>query len=123
MSFISITFALFVTCVLAVYYIIPKKIRWVVLLIASYVFYTWTGFDNLAYILITTVSAYVCAMLIEKRSTEQKKYLSGNKETLTKGAKKEHFDNSLGYLEPIGFDAYGNRIFWSELLNSRAIFR
>lgn len=46
-----------------------------------------------------------------------------DKETLTKGAKKEHFDNYLGYLEPIGFDAYGNRIFWSELLNSRAIFR
>lgn len=90
MSFISITFALFVTCVLAVYYIIPKKIRWVVLLIASYVFYTWTGFDNLAYILITTVSAYVCAMLIEKRSTEQKKYLSGNKETLTKEEKKAY---------------------------------
>lgn len=90
MSFISITFALFVVCALAVYYIIPKKIRWVVLLIASYVFYTWTGFDNLAYILITTVSAYVCAMLIEKRSAEQKKYLSENKETLTKEEKKAY---------------------------------
>ena len=54
MSFISITFALFVACALAVYYIFPKKIRWVVLLVASYVFYTWTGFDNIAYILITT---------------------------------------------------------------------
>ncbi len=90
MSFISITFALFVVCALAVYYIIPKKIRWVVLLIASYVFYTWTGFDNLAYILITTVSAYVCAMLIEKRSAEQKKYLSENKESLTKEEKKAY---------------------------------
>ena len=90
MSFISITFALFVVCALAVYYIIPKKIRWVVPLIASYVFYTWTGFDNLAFILITTVSAYVCAMLIEKRSAEQKKYLSENKETLTKEEKKAY---------------------------------
>ena len=90
MSFISITFALFVACVLAVYYIIPKKIRWVVLLIASYIFYTWTGFGNLAYILVTTVSAYVCAMLIEKRSAEQKKYLSENKETLTKEEKKAY---------------------------------
>ena len=90
MSFISITFALFVACVLAVYYIIPKKIRWVVLLIASYIFYTWTGFGNIAYILLTTVSAYVCAMLIEKRSAEQKKYLSENKETLTKEEKKAY---------------------------------
>ena len=90
MSFISITFALFVACVLAVYYIFPKKIRWVVLLVASYVFYTWTGFDNLAYILITTVSAYICAMLIEKRSAEQKKYLSENKESLTKEEKKAY---------------------------------
>ncbi|MCR5000474.1 MAG: MBOAT family protein [Lachnospiraceae bacterium] len=90
MSFISITFALFVACVLAVYYIFPKKIRWVVLLVASYVFYTWTGFDNIAYILITTVSAYICAMLIEKRSAEQKKYLSENKESLTKEEKKAY---------------------------------
>ena len=90
MSFISITFALFVACALAVYYIFPKKIRWVVLLVASYVFYTWTGFDNIAYILITTVSAYICAMLIEKRSAEQKKYLSENKESLTKEEKKAY---------------------------------
>ncbi len=90
MSFISIDFALFVTAALAVYYLVPKKIRWIVLLIASYVFYAWTGIGNLAYILVTTVSAYVCAIFIEKRTAEQKKYLSENKESLTKEEKKAY---------------------------------
>ncbi len=90
MSFISIDFALFVTAALVVYYIFPGKIRWVALLIASYVFYTWTGFGNLAYILITTVSAYVCAGLMEKKAAEQQKYLSENKEKLTKEEKKSY---------------------------------
>ena len=90
MSFISIDFALFVTAALALYYIFPKKIRWTVLLAASYVFYAWTGIYNLAYILITTVSAYVCARLIEDKGTEQKKYLSENKESLTKEEKKAY---------------------------------
>ncbi|MCR4808050.1 MAG: MBOAT family protein [Lachnospiraceae bacterium] len=90
MSFISIDFALFVTCVLALFYIFPKKIRWVVLLAASYVFYVWSGAVYLIYILTTTVSAYVCAMLIENKGAEQKKYLSENKEGLTKEEKKAY---------------------------------
>lgn len=39
-----------------------------------------------------------------------------DKETLTKGAKKEHFDKYKDD-EPIGFDASGNRIYKSDLLN------
>lgn len=90
MSFISIDFALFVTAVLFVYYLFPKRSRWVVLLVASYVFYGFTGFKYFAYILVTTVSAYVCALFIEKRGAEQKKYLSENKESLTKEEKKAY---------------------------------
>jgi D-alanyl-lipoteichoic acid acyltransferase DltB (MBOAT superfamily) len=90
MSFITIDFALFVIIALAVYYLCPKKYRWTVLLIASYIFYGMTGIGNLAYIVFTTVSAYVCALLIENKSTEQKEYLKANKETLTKEDKKTY---------------------------------
>ncbi len=90
MSFISIDFALFVAITLLVYYCFPKKYRWVVLLAASYVFYSFTGFANFAYILTTTVTAYFGAALIEKRGAEQKKYLNDNKETLTKEEKKAY---------------------------------
>ena len=90
MSFISIDFALFVVITLAVFYCFPKKYRWVVLLAASYVFYGITGIANLAYIIITTISAYVCAALIEKRTNEQKIYLNENREKLTKEEKKSY---------------------------------
>ena len=79
MSFISVDFALFVTAVLLLYYLFPKRYRWVLLLIASYVFYGLTGIGNFAYILVTTVSAYFGALLIENKGAEQKKYLEDNK--------------------------------------------
>ena len=90
MSFITIDFALFTAAALLVYYLFPKKARWVVLLIASYVFYGMTGILNLAYILITTVSAYLCAKLIEDKGNKQSEYLKENKETLTKEEKKTY---------------------------------
>ncbi len=90
MSFISIGFALFVTAALIVYYTVPKKCQWIVLLIASYVFYAINGVMNFIYIAVTTVSAYVCAALIEKKGTEQKEYLKANKDSITKDEKKSY---------------------------------
>ena len=90
MSFITINFALFVLAVLAVFFIAPKKCQWVVLLVASYIFYSLTGLTNLLYILFTTVSTYYCAVLIENKTKEQKDYLITNKETLTKDEKKAY---------------------------------
>ena len=83
-------FALFVTAALLVYYIFPQKYRWVVLLAASYVFYGFSGAANFAYILVTTVSTFVCAMLIANKGTEQKEYLKEHKESLTKEEKKSY---------------------------------
>lgn len=90
MSFISVEFALFVTAALLIYYVVPKKCQWVVLLIISYVFYGINGAGNLLYIVFTTISAFICAALIEKKGTEQKQYLSENKESLTKEEKKSY---------------------------------
>lgn len=90
MSFVTVDFALFVTAVLLIYYLFPKKYRWVVLLVASYVFYGLTGIANLTYILITTISAYLCAVFIERKATEQKEYLKEHKESLTKEEKKSY---------------------------------
>lgn len=90
MSFISIEFALFVTATLFIYYIVPGRLRWIVLLAASYVFYWFSGAANFIYIGVTTISSYVCAAFIEKKGTEQKQYLKDNKESLTKEEKKSY---------------------------------
>ncbi len=83
-------FALFVTAVLILYYIVPKRCQWIVLLIASYVFYAMSDVLNLFYIAVTTVSVYICAALIENKVIKQKEYLSVNKETLSKDDKKAY---------------------------------
>ena len=66
MIFTSYEFILFLIIVFVLYYIIPKKFQWVLLLIASYVFYAYAGVGFLAYILTTTVSTYVFSFNISK---------------------------------------------------------
>ena len=90
MSFISLGFSLFVIVTLLVYYIVPKKLQWIVLLIASYVFYLFTGVRYLGYILFTTITTYAAALLIEDEAEKQRAYLKENKETITKEEKKEY---------------------------------
>ena len=90
MSFISLKFAAFVIGVLLVYYLVPKKVQWFVLLCASYFFYFATGFGNGFYIVFTTVSTFLCAIFISDRHKRQKEYIQEHKEHLTKDEKKEY---------------------------------
>ena len=90
MSFVSIGFALFVAAALLIYYIVPVKYRWTVLLVASYYFYWLSGPGNFVYILTTTISAFFCAALIEKKAESSKIYLADNKESLSKEDKKAY---------------------------------
>lgn len=90
MSFITMDFAFFVCLALLLYYLMPKDKRWWILLIASYAFYTVTGVWNLVYILLSTVTTFVSARLIERYTTEQKAYLQENKDTLNREEKKAY---------------------------------
>ena len=88
MSFVSLRFAAFLIGVLLVYYLVPKKTQWFVLLCASYLFYFATGFGNGFYIVVTTVTTFFCAILISEEHKHQKEYLQEHKEHLTKEEKK-----------------------------------
>lgn len=73
MQFNSIHFLVFFPIVLLVYFIIPKKLRYIWLLIASYYFYmSW----NPAYAILmafSTVVTYLCSIIIEQSSSENGK--------------------------------------------------
>ena len=56
MLFTSYEFLLFVLVTCVLYYVIPKKWQWMLLLLASYVFYFLAGASYLPYIFVTTVS-------------------------------------------------------------------
>ena len=62
----SLEFLLFVAITVIIYKIIPPKIKWVVLLIASYLFYFINSTYMTIAILTTTVSVYLIALKIKQ---------------------------------------------------------
>lgn len=66
MNFNSLEFLVFLPAVTALYWVLPHKARWIMLLVASYVFYMSWNVWLIGLILITTVTAYVAAILIER---------------------------------------------------------
>jgi len=65
MLFTSYEFLAFLAGVLLLYYVLPKKLQWPFLLVASYVFYAIAGLKYLAFIGVTTISVYTCAAVME----------------------------------------------------------
>lgn len=64
MAFTSVEFAVFLVAAVALYYLVPQKFRWGILLIVSYVFYLSGGVGVLGYILFTTITTYACGCFI-----------------------------------------------------------
>ena len=75
MLFISYGFLIFLAVVLTLYYGLPKRFQWPLLLIASYVFYGASGIGNLSYILATTISTGLLACSIQDLSDVQSRWL------------------------------------------------
>ena len=66
MSFNSIEFLIFLPIVFILYFIFPKKYRYFILLIASYVFYMWWNWQLVFLILATTIVSYLAGIGIKR---------------------------------------------------------
>ena len=64
MQFTSFGFVLFAAVLLLLYYTVPKRGQWMLLLIASYAFYLCAGVRYLVYILFTTSTTYGAARVM-----------------------------------------------------------
>ena len=74
MNFNSLEFLIFLPIVVAVYWALPFRFRWIALLAASCVFYMSWNVWLIVLIFITTATAYICALLISRaRSRAQKR--------------------------------------------------
>ena len=89
MSFTSFSFLAFLFIVIAVYYLVPKKLQWLVLLLASYGFYFSTGTDNLAYILFTTLFTYCGGLTMQKLRDHHQTAVKALGDEITKEQKRE----------------------------------
>ena len=76
MLFNAVSYAVFLPIVFALFWIMPKKYRWSVLLVASYYYYISWGLKYCVWIILTTVLSFFCARGIEKfDETKKKKFL------------------------------------------------
>lgn len=79
MLFTSYGFIAFLIIMFLVYYIAPKKIQWVLLLIGSYVYYYICGPVYLIFILTTTITIWFGGFLIGKQSDKEAEYFKSEK--------------------------------------------
>ena len=81
MQFVSVSFLLFAAVLLLTYYLLPGKVRWMLLLLASYVFYLWAGVEYLVFILFTTLSTYLATLWMDIRLARQTRFVAQCKQT------------------------------------------
>ncbi|MCQ2591522.1 MAG: MBOAT family protein [Treponema sp.] len=79
MNILSMEFFILLAVTFVLYYVLPKKFQWICLLVASFVFYFFTGTFNFVFILISSVTTFFAAKklsLLNGKFIELKK--SGN---------------------------------------------
>ncbi len=90
MSMTSLSFFLLAAGTLLLYYITPGRVRWVVLLLASGVFYAAAGGWYLPFILATILSTWGVARLISRHAARGDAYIAAHKAEMDKDARKAY---------------------------------
>ncbi len=76
MPLFSIYFIAFLMVTVILYYSVPDRIQWVILLMASYVFYCLEGgWKGVIFILTTTITSYFAGILIEKEKENRRGFI------------------------------------------------
>ena len=88
MTIVSLPFFLFVAAVVLIYYLIPRKLRWIVLLVASFVFY-WLNSAQLMLILLgTSLFTWAVGLCIQKIRDSGEAQLKASADALSPSEKK-----------------------------------
>lgn len=77
MSLLSLRFLAFLLILLLTYYLLPKRWQWVVLLCANIAFYLSAGVKYVGFLVVTAVTAWHAAMLVEKTNEKFKQLRKG----------------------------------------------
>lgn len=96
MLFTSYAFLGFLAALFLLYYLIPRRMQWGLLLLASYLFYFIAGPSWLPYILATTATTYFAARRIEDTGLRQKAYIKANRERLSGEERKAYKEKMKG---------------------------
>ncbi len=87
MDLLSFDFLLFLPVLTILYFAVPKKCQWWILLAGSLYFYGYTGWDHIPYIFITAGSSYLAARFIETLQLQHKKELAEKRAALDRAGR------------------------------------
>ena len=79
MTLTSLSFFVFVIATLVVYYVCPKKFRWMALLAASGAFYCIICYKYLPYVVFTALTTWLGALWLDKYNKQRKSILKEHK--------------------------------------------
>ena len=79
MVFTSLTFLIFAVILFFVYYLVPKKGQWIVLLVGSLIFYLFSGWKYFIFLISTIVCFYLLGLLLGKVSNKEEKLIECKK--------------------------------------------
>ena len=90
MLFTSFSFVLFAALTLLLYFTVPKRAQWKVLLVASLVFYELSGAGYLIFILYTAAVTFFTAHVLQWRVDAEDAYVEANRATMEKSERKAY---------------------------------
>ncbi len=88
MSFASTQFLVFFAALFLLYYTIPQRYQWKLLLVGSLIFYWFAGWWCLIYIGATTVTVCLTARKIDSLAQAQEAWFQAHRDTLSKEERK-----------------------------------
>ncbi|MBQ9032211.1 MAG: MBOAT family protein [Parasporobacterium sp.] len=101
MNLTTFRFFAFAILFIIVYFVVPKKVQWIVLLAASMAFYALAGVKNSFFILITSASTYAAARWIDHLTVSCNSFLKENKNTLPREERKAYKARSVNQRKAI----------------------
>jgi len=90
MLFTSYNFIGFIIILITLYYIIPKRFQWILLLAGSYLFYFFAGMFYPLFIFFTSLTTYLIARKMDAVKEVQHSYIAIHKSELTRDERKEY---------------------------------
>ena len=88
MLFPSWAFLLFLAVLVPVYYLVPKRIQWIVLLLANAVFVCFAGLLGAVFLVVTVITVYAATRAFDALFARQRETLAAMKGTHTKEERK-----------------------------------
>ena len=91
MLFTSYGFIAFLIVLFALYYLIPRKWQWLLLLVADIVFYACAGWQGLVFMAATVTVSWAATNLMGRSLRRQKAYLASDEgKALSRPERKEY---------------------------------